>query len=39
MQGGRFILSDGSDCAPGTPRRHFEAAYQAARHYGVYPRV
>lgn len=30
-KGGRFILRDGNNCAPGTPAAHFAAAYDAAR--------
>lgn len=29
--GGKFILRDGNNCAPGTPPAHFAAAYDAAR--------
>lgn len=30
-RGGKFILRDGNNCAPGTPPSHFAAAYDAAR--------
>lgn len=37
MQGGRFILHDGNNCAPNTPVTHFQAMYEAGRQYGRYP--
>jgi Uroporphyrinogen decarboxylase (URO-D) len=36
MQGGRFILHEGNNCAPGTPLAHFQAMYDAGREYGRY---
>jgi len=36
--GGRFILREGNDVAPGTPLQNTRALYEAGRRYGVYPR-
>jgi uroporphyrinogen-III decarboxylase len=33
-QGGRFILREGNNCAPCTPRAHFAAMYQAGKEFG-----
>jgi uroporphyrinogen-III decarboxylase len=37
MQGGRFVLHDGHNCAPGTPLKNFAAMYEAGKKYGRYP--
>lgn len=34
-RGGKFILRDGNDCAPGTPDAHYAAMYEAGRTYGA----
>jgi uroporphyrinogen-III decarboxylase len=34
LRGGRVILHDGNNCAPGTPIRHFKAMYETGRQYG-----
>lgn len=36
MEGGRFILQEANDVAPGTPLRNLAAMYEAARIYGRY---
>jgi uroporphyrinogen-III decarboxylase len=36
MAGGRFILCEANDLAPGTPLPNLEAMYPAARQWGVY---
>jgi hypothetical protein len=36
MQGGRFILREANDLAPGTPLANLAAMYQTARTYGRY---
>ena len=36
MQGGKFILHDGNNCAPNTPVQNFQAMYEAGREYGRY---
>ncbi len=36
MGGGRFVLRDGNNLAPGTPLVNLEAMYQAARQWGCY---
>jgi uroporphyrinogen decarboxylase len=36
MAGGRFILREANDLAPGTPLANLQAMYQAAREYGCY---
>jgi uroporphyrinogen-III decarboxylase len=33
-RGGRFILREGNNCAPGTPIEHFAAMYEAGREFG-----
>lgn len=35
-EGGRFILREANDLAPGTPLENTRAMYEAARRYGVY---
>ncbi|MFH1928118.1 MAG: uroporphyrinogen decarboxylase family protein [Chloroflexota bacterium] len=37
-EGGRFILADGHNVAPGTPVRHLETMYLAGKKYGQYRR-
>lgn len=34
MEGGRFILCEGNNVAPGTPEKHFQAMYEAGKEYG-----
>lgn len=36
MEGGRFILREGNNLAPGTPSENLMAMYQAAKEFGVY---
>jgi uroporphyrinogen-III decarboxylase len=36
MQGGRFILREGNNLAPGTPLRNTEAMYESVKRYGRY---
>mgnify|MGYP001562894663 CR=1 FL=1 len=36
MRGGRFILMDGNNVAPGTPLAHFAAMYEAGKRWGRY---
>lgn len=36
MKGGKFILREGSNCAPGTPISHYQAMYEAGKEYGRY---
>jgi uroporphyrinogen-III decarboxylase len=36
MQGGKFILHDGNNCAPNTPVQNFQAMYEAGKEYGRY---
>jgi uroporphyrinogen-III decarboxylase len=36
MRGGKFILHDGNNCAPGTPLAHFRAMYDAGVEFGRY---
>lgn len=36
MEGGKFILCDGSNVAPGTPEKHFQVMYETGRRYGQY---
>jgi uroporphyrinogen-III decarboxylase len=36
LRGGRFILHEGNNSAPGTPARHFAAMYEAGKQYAVY---
>jgi uroporphyrinogen-III decarboxylase len=35
-EGGRFILREGNNCAPGTPLDHIAAMYEACQKYGQY---
>jgi len=39
MEGGRFILREANDLAPGTPLENLAAMYETARTCGVYPGV
>ncbi len=39
LEGGRFILREGNNLAPGTPLENTEAMYRAAREYGLKPEV
>jgi len=36
MEGGRFILREANDLAPGTPQENLEAMYQTARGHSLY---
>jgi hypothetical protein len=36
MEGGRFILREGNNVAPGTPVEHFAAMYEAGKAFGRY---
>jgi hypothetical protein len=36
LEGGRFILREANDLAPGTPEENLEAMYQTAREHGRY---
>ena len=36
MQGGKFILHEGNNCAPCTPLEHFEAMYDAGKYFGSF---
>ena len=36
MAGGKFILREGNNLAPGTPEENVSAMYEAARRYGTY---
>ncbi len=36
-EGGRFILREANDLAPGTPLANLDAMYDAGRRYGAYP--
>jgi len=37
MKGGKFILHDGNNCAPGTSLEHFQAMVDAGKAHGRYP--
>jgi len=37
MDGGKFILREGNNCAPGTPIAHFAEMYRAGKEFGRYP--
>jgi hypothetical protein len=37
MEGGRFILREANDLAPGTPLDNLAAMYHTARIHGRYP--
>lgn len=36
MEGGRFVLREGNNLAPGTPPEHVRAMYEACQQYGRY---
>lgn len=36
MQGGKFILHDGNNCAPETPVENFKVMYEAGKQFGRY---
>ena len=35
-EGGKFILREGNNLAPGTPEENVAAMYEAAKEYGTY---
>ena len=37
MRGGRFIIKEANDLAPGVPLANMQAMYAAVKQYGVYP--